>query len=233
MAYPYTTSTNSYTMLPPNFNIATSSVDSIGWQPTATAATPSGTLLGGSAAPAASSMLQYAGPMMGIIGGIGSAYSAFAQARSMEQNLKFQADMAAINARMAEGTAQSILAQGEKAQGQVGLRAGKVTSAQKAGQGARGVAIGEGNAAEEVATTNLMKETDMLTINANAVRQAMAARTQAVNAQNESLMKGTTADGISPFSAAATSLVGSAATVANSWYSNSRMSRLAELLGGV
>lgn len=175
---------------------------------------------------------SYAGPIMGAIGGIGAGLGAYFSAESAKNNLKFQSDMAALNARMAENTAQSIMQAGEKAIGQQTLRAGKVKSAQRASQAARGIVAGEGNAAEEVATTDLMKETDSLTINANAVRQAWAARTQAVNAQNESLLKGTTADSINPFAAAGTSLINSATSVASSWYQSKRMDRIAALLGG-
>lgn len=178
-----------------------------------------------------SSMMSYAGPIMGILGGISAGFGSYFQAQSAASNLQFQADMSAINARMAEKTAQSILDAGQKAQGQVGLRAGKVVAAQKAGQGHRGVAIGEGNAAEEVATTNLMKETDMLTINANATRQAWAARTQSVNAANESLLKGTMAESINPFTSMTTSLLNSGTAVASSWYQHRKINRLAAVLG--
>lgn len=171
------------------------------------------------------------GAIGGIFGAIGTAYGAYAQTRSIKQNLEFQSAMAAINSRMAENTAQTILRAGEQQQGQVGLRAGKVKSSQKASQAARGVAIGEGNAAEEVATTDLMKEIDMNTINANAVRQAWAARTQATNAANESLLKGTTADTTSSFSSAMTSLMGSATSVASNWYRDTRTAKLAAALG--
>ena len=174
---------------------------------------------------------NYAGPIMGILGGIQTGYGAYSQARDAKGNLDFQADMATINARMAERTAQSILRAGEQEQGNVGLKAGKVKSAQKARQGARGVQIGVGSAAEEVATTDLMKETDMMTINANAVRQAAAARTQSMNYTNESLMKGTTADSINPYMSASESLIGSATTVASSWYRNRRMSAVLDKLG--
>ena len=176
-------------------------------------------------------MMSYAGPIMGIIGGIQSGFGSYYSAKSTASNLQFQSDMAAINARMAENTAQSILDAGNRAQSQVSMRAGKVKGSQKAGQGARGIAIGVGSAAEEVAGTDLMKEMDMMTINANATRQAWAARTQAVNASNESLLKGTTAASISPFSAASTSLINSGTTVASSWYRNRKLDALADTLG--
>jgi hypothetical protein len=107
---------------------------------------------------------------------------------------------------------------GEQAQSQVAMRAGKVKAAQKVSQAARGVQIGVGSAAEEIATTDLMKEADMLTINANATRQAWAARMQATNYANESLMQGTMSDSIDPGVSAFSSLLTSASAVAPQWY---------------
>lgn len=195
-----------------------------------------GTMLGGTgnsgqAASNSSGMAGSVAPIMGIIGAISQGLGAYQSAKSTKMNLEFQRDMAVINARMAENTAQSIMEQGKQAIGQVGMKARKVKGAQKVSQASRGLAMGEGSTAEEIATTDLMKETDMITINANTVRAAMAARTQSVNATNESLLKGTTADSISPFSAASTSFMNSATSVASSWYRNNKLDRLATQLG--
>ena len=162
--------------------------------------------------------LSIFGAVAGVLGAVNSAYGAYASARSTKSALKYQAAISALNAEQAEKTAQSVLHAGEQAQSQVALRAGKVKAAQKVSQAARGVQIGVGSAAEEIATTDLMKEADMLTINANATRQAWAARMQATNYANESLMQGTSAESISPGSAAFSSLLTSAAAVAPQWY---------------
>ena len=68
------------------------------------------------------------------------------------------------------------------------------------------------------ASTDIMKEIDRNTVEANAVRSAWGYRTQAVNSQNDALIKRATADTISPFGSATTSLMGSAGNVATSWY---------------
>lgn len=184
---------------------------------------PWATGYGPSAAPAASatgsSFGAYVGPAMAAIGAIQSAIGAYQSVQSVKSNLEFQAEMAEINSRMAERTAQSILRAGEWEQGRTSLRAGKVKSAQRASQGKRGIQMGVGSAAEEIATTDLMKETDRFTINANAVQQAWAARMQSVNFGNESLLKGASASTASPWMAAGSSLLGSGASVASSWYS--------------
>ena len=162
--------------------------------------------------------LSIFGAVAGVLGGINTAYGAYASARSTKSALKYQAAISALNAEQAEKTAQSVLRAGEQEQSQVALRAGKVKAAQKVSQAARGVQIGVGSAAEEIATTDLMKEADMLTINANATRQAWAARMQATGYASESLMQGTSAESLSPASAAFSSLLTSAAAVAPQWY---------------
>jgi len=187
-------------------------------------------LLGGNASKTAG-LMNNAGLAMSIAGALQAGIGAFYSAQNVKDQLEFQAEMNAINARMAERTAQSILLAGQKEQGRISLKAGKVKGAQRASQAARGIALGEGNAAEEIATTDLMKEMDMYTINANAVRQAWAARTQSVNAANESLLQGVSAQGISPYMAAGTSLMNSGASVASSWYQRRSMNRLAAALG--
>lgn len=182
--------------------------------PHVTGATPAAA----SSAMTGAQALSIFGAAAGVIGAISSAYGAYSSARSTKSSLKYQSAMSALNAEQAEKTAQSVLQAGEQAQSQVALRAGKVKASQKVSQAARGVQIGVGNAAEEIATTDLMKEADMLTINANATRQAWAARMQATNYSNESLMQGTSAESISPESAASSSLLTSAAAVSPQWY---------------
>lgn len=171
------------------------------------------------------------GAVAGVFGGISSAYGAFASARSTKNQLEFQAKMSEINARQAEQQAQSIMYSAERQIGQVTLKAGKVKSSQKASMAANGIALGEGSAAETIATTDLMKEIDALTINANAVRAAAAARSQSVNYSNQALISDATAAGISPMTAGATSMLNSATTVASSWYSSSRSAKIAAALG--
>ena len=162
-----------------------------------------------------------------VQGAIGSFYSAKMQAN----NLKFQSQMAALNARAAESQAQSILAAGEREVGQVTMRAGKIKSAQKAAMAANGIDIGVGSAAEVQATTDLTKELEALTIDSNATRAAAAARVGAVNATGQSLMAGAASRSISAFSAGASSLITGASTVANQWFRDKRADQLASLLG--
>jgi hypothetical protein len=179
-----------------------------------------------------SSAMGYGSIFSSIIGAIGSASLARTQAKGTQSALNFQSDMNKINAEMAkinqrsaESSAQSMLAQGDKQIASLTLRSGKIKSAQRAALAANGVDLGEGNAAEIQATTDLMTELDKNTIEANATRSAWGYRTQGVNANMQSVnasnlanMQSTSAKSINPNNAGMSSLMSSAGSVAQSWY---------------
>jgi hypothetical protein len=160
----------------------------------------------------------YASIASTIIGAIGSASLARTQAKANKSALQFQSEMSQINARMAERSAQSVLYQGQQQIANLTLRSGKIKSSQRVAMAANGIDLGEGNAVEVQATTDLMTEIDKNTIEANAIRGAWGYRTQGVNASNQALMSNTTADSISPNAAASSTLMSSAGNVAQQWY---------------
>ena len=158
--------------------------------------------------------------LVGQLGGMAtSAIGSYYSAATQKAALAGQAAIADTNARIAELGAQSTLAQGQQQVANLTLKAGQLKGTQRATMAANGIDLGEGNAAEIQASTDIMKETDKNTLEANAVRSAWGYRTQAVNFQNEALMKRAGADSINPFASAAGSLLGSAGSVASSWYS--------------
>ena len=192
----------------------------------------SSTLLTSDVAPTASSAggfsagMGYASIATSIIGAIGSAQLARTQAKANKSAFEFQSDMSKINARMAERSAQSMLFQGQQQIASLTLRSGKVKSAQRVAMAANGIDLGEGNAVEVQATTDLMTEIDKNTIEANALRSAWGYRTQGVNASNQALMSGVSADSISPNSAASSTLMSSAGNVAQQWYTMNKSGRI-------
>jgi hypothetical protein len=162
----------------------------------------------------------------GLAGMATQAIGSFYSAKSQKSSLKFQAAMAEINARSAERSAQSVMLRGQREVGNLTLKAGQLKSTQRASMAANGIDIGEGSAAELQASTDLMKEIDVMTIQDNATREAWAHRTQGVNAQNEGVMARSAAGSISPFGSAAGSLLGSAGSVASSWYALNKLGAL-------
>jgi len=159
----------------------------------------------------------------GLTGAFTGGYAAYASSSAQQRNDLFQADISDFNARMFERSASDIMHAARIMQGQLSLKAGAVQSSQKTSQAARGVAIGVGSAAEEIATTNLMKEIDMLQLNANAVRQAGAARMRGVSAQNQALMSRAQARSRNPLLSGLTSFLGGALPVAANWYRRHRV----------
>ena len=204
---------------------------------------PTGVGGGGGGGSGMSTMGQV-GVGMAIMGAIQSGIGTFYAAKSAKNQLKSQAmtfdyqkQMSALNARAMEDTAQQIMRAGEQDIGRLTLRAGQVKGSARAAQAARGGQIGTGSNAEELASLELMKQTDALTINSNTVRAAWAARTQAQNYEAQAAMAGVSAFGarsaasqISPFSQASTNLMSSGGNVASAWY-NLEMSK--RYMGGM
>lgn len=155
--------------------------------------------------------LQAAGAVSGAIGG-------FYAAKSTKRQLQFEAAMADINARISELGAQQELLNGQQQVGALTLQAGQLKGRQRAAMAANGIDLGEGNAAELQASTDILKAIDANTIEANAVRSAWGLRTQGANFQSEALAKRGTAAGISPFMAGASSLLTGAGQVSKQWY---------------
>lgn len=162
--------------------------------------------------------LGLGGLFLQIGGEASSAIGSYYSAAQQKINLKTQANLADINAKIAELGAQSALLQGQQQVGALTLNAGRLKSRQRAALAANGGDLGVGSAAEIQASTDIMKEIEANTLTANAVRSAWGYRTQAVNFQNEALAARATAGAISPGMSAVSSLLGSAGTVASSWY---------------
>jgi hypothetical protein len=184
------------------------------------------------------SIFSIGGAVTGAIGSYYAAQSQKAQLDSQASSMRFQSDISELNAAQAEFTAQQIMRAGQQRQGQIGLRAGKIKSSQRASMAARGIDLGVGSAVETIATTDLMKEIDMLTVNADTVRSAESARQQRQNYLTASTMQDVSASNlagsastISPFLAAGTSILGSAGSVANAWYQDRKLAAIASRLG--
>ena len=172
------------------------------------------------------------------------------QSQSQSMTMQFQKDMATINAGLAENDAQQILLAGEREAGQISRRYGRAKSANRASMAARGVQLGEGSTAEVEASIELAKQQDMLTINANRVRAAESARMQRTNYQTQASMLGVSAsnvagmgemsasnlmrsaDTINPYANMFSSLLGSAGTVASTWYRDNELAALRAAIKG-
>jgi len=172
-------------------------------------------------------ILQAGGVLNSAVGSFYAAKSQRYQLASQASSAEFQADIARLNARMAGAEAERALLAGERQIGRYTMQAGQQKAAATASLAARGVTAGVGSAAETMATADVIKEIDSMTINANAVRQAEAMRMQRVSFLNQAAMSDVTARNlmrmrktISPEYAAMTSLLGGAGQVASSYATN-------------
>jgi len=159
-------------------------------------------------------------------GAAASTVGSYFAAQSQKSALNAQADVADINARMAESTAQSALYQGQQQEISSRLKTGQLKSSQRVSMAANGIDLGSGTATNILTTTDTMGEIDANTIAANAVRSAFGYRTQATNFQNDALTKRATGSAISPISSAVGTLLTGAGQVAGSWYAMNKAGAL-------
>jgi hypothetical protein len=181
--------------------------------------------------------MQNIGVAMTLMGGVNSAIGGYFAAKSQQYqdksqalNLEYAADIASINARSAEYSAESTLEAGHSQIANLTMAAGQAKASTTATMAAHGITLGSGSAQEISASQDIVKDINVYTINANATRAAAADRTQATNYKNQALMDRTgasnalaSANTISPFSAATSSLLTSASSVAQNWNNSQRL----------
>lgn len=146
-----------------------------------------------------------------------SAGSAYTQSAGQRSALEYQASVAQSNAVIAGRQASDAILQGQAAEGNQDLKTAQLTGTQRAHFAASGVDLGEGNASDVLTTTKFMGDRDALQIHDNAMMQAWGYRTQQANYLNDAKREQSTADAISPWLSAGTSLLTGATGVAKSW----------------
>jgi hypothetical protein len=188
--------------------------------------------------------LAVAGPILSIFGAINGAIGTYYAAESQKtqlqqqaQNQRFAAEMARINQRGAEFAAGQIGQAGQQQIGRYTMGYGQQRAGARAGLAARGATLGQGTAAEIVGSMDVVKEIDVLSMNAANVRAQEAAKMQAFNLGTQALMADVSARNISatagtiyPGLQLGTSLLTSAADIGGTW---ARNRRIEELLAGV
>jgi hypothetical protein len=180
--------------------------------------------------------LMTGGLIIGAFGAINSAIGSYFAAQSEKNrlkgqalNAKFASEMAALNARGSEFAAQRSMESAHRAIGRYTMGAGQAKASARTAIASRGIEAGTGSARDVIASMDLVKEIDRLTMDANAVREAEALRTQAFNFQTQGTMDAMTAanmrrtaGSISAPMAGAGSLLGGAADMGAWWMKNKR-----------
>ena len=151
-------------------------------------------------------------------GAYASSIAAKNKAAAQQATLAYEASVAKNNQTIANYQGGLAVQNGQIMAENQQLKTAQTTGDQRAAMAANGIDLGTGSATDVLATTKFMGERDALQIQDNAARQAWAYRTQAQGYGAEAAADTAIGDSISPSTAMATSLIGSASQVANSWY---------------
>ncbi len=163
-------------------------------------------------------------------GAVTSSFGAYSSAQGQRTALRLDAEMADLNAGLADEQARSALYQGQKEEQSSRLQTARLKSSQRASFAANGVDLTQGSPANVLTSTDYIGEIDANMIQANAVRAAWGARTEATSLRSGARTARATASAISPFGAGATSLLGGAASVASSWYKSTQTGAIRDSL---
>lgn len=147
-----------------------------------------------------------------------SSVGAYYNAQGQKTALNSTADIADVNSKIANMSAQSALLSGQREEQAVDLNTAKIKATQKTAFAANGIDLSSQTPVNVLTTTDVVGRIDANTVAANALRTAFGYQTQSLSYSNQASGARTAASGISPDLAATTSLVGSAGRVADSWY---------------
>ena len=151
---------------------------------------------------------------------LGQAHTAYTSARIQASNLAAQSRISADNAKLAQVGVEQAFRRGEAEISQLTRKAALVKAQQRTAFAARGVALGVGNTAEVMASTDISKEADKMTVEANALAAAWGYRRRAIMAEAQSKAQAEMARAYrssAPWAAAA-SLINSAAQISGSYF---------------
>ena len=147
-----------------------------------------------------------------------SAYSAYAGSKATQNAYKYQAQVAANNAQIAEWQAQDALTRGAEAEAAHRLKVAQMLGSSKASMAARGLDLAFGTPVDVLTGIDLMGEIDALSIRDNTAKEVWMLRNQASGMASESMFLEARAKAENPAFSAATSMLSSAGSVASSWY---------------
>lgn len=166
--------------------------------------------------------------MMGqqIAGAASGAIGSYYTAKTQKIAGNAAADIAEINAKIMESTAQSELYAGQREEQKVLLNKAQIKSSQRASIAANGIDLGSETAVNILNSTDVMGEIDANTVAANASRNAWGYRLQGVNFSNDAIAKRAGAKGISPFQSVADSLLTSASKIGTTRYALQKVGAL-------
>lgn len=152
-----------------------------------------------------------------VVGTGVAAYGAVKQADATKQAAQANAATYDQNKQFAEAQAQDAIARGRLAERKVRLASRQMVGAQRAALAANNVRLDEGSALDIQSDTALLADADAFTVLENARREASGYRQQGVNFAAQAAASRSEASNVSPFLAAAPTIVGGATSIADRW----------------
>lgn len=153
-------------------------------------------------------------------GAASSAIGSYNQAKGQKQAYNYQAAIDQQNVTIAKAQSSQALLVGQNEEQTQQLKNAQMFSTQRAAMASNGIDISQsGSAIDVLSSTKYLGTRDALTIHDSALRQAWGYDVQANTAQNSANFMSQAAKNISPVSAAFSSVLGSAGSVAQKWYS--------------
>lgn len=140
-------------------------------------------------------------------------------AMSQKSSLQYQAQIAEINARIAEGNARNIIQAGIVEESRIKLRGSQAKATQRNQMAASGIDIaGSNTAITRLTSTDVITEADANTMRSNALRAAWGQRFEAGDQRAKATSARASASAINPALSGFTTLLTEGSKVATSWY---------------
>jgi hypothetical protein len=155
-----------------------------------------------------------------LVGAGVSALGSYQQAQAAKSAAKYDAAVAASNAKVAEFKAQDAQDRAQLEAENLGRQQAALRGKQRASIAANGIDLSSGTATSLTDAADFYGLQDQRTVAEGGVREAWGYRTQGAGYQAEAQMHRAKASSISPFGSLATSLLGSAGSLADRWSAN-------------
>ncbi len=175
-------------------------------------------------ASSASSALAPYSTLLSVGSAAAGAVGAYQQAQGQKDLAKYNASVSAANAKVAEFKAQSAQDNALRDAENLGRRQAAIRGKQRAALAANGLDLNDGSPAALLATTDYYGLEDQATAVNNGNQQAWGLRAQRDSYSADASMQSARASATSPFSAAAGSLLGSAAKLSSKWIDDGTIS---------
>lgn len=146
-----------------------------------------------------------------------SAYGSYQQAQGQRTAAKYNAAVARVNAKVAEFKAQDAQDRAQIEAENIGRAQASMRGKQKAAIAANGLDLSSETAGSILNATDFYGLQDQANVISGGEREAWGYRVQGANYRSEAEMQSSRARSISPFGAAAGTLLSGAGSIADKW----------------